>query len=154
MTQSDNSNIQFTQIADDTLTNGHSLRFRALGSSMTPFIRNGDILTATPTNPNQLRIGEIIFYKTKGGNAIAHRILRIKQANNKLTFNTRGDASTGTYETVEQNQVLGKVTTINRNNKVINPCKFHIRIAGLFWAAIQPLGYILIRIRYQIKSAT
>ena len=152
MTHPNNHRIEFAQLANETLQNGHAMRFKALGSSMTPFIRNGDILTVTPTNPKKLRISEIIFYKTKSGNAIAHRILRIKQTINQLTFNTRGDASAGTYETVEQNQVMGKVTTINRNNKIINPCKFHIRMAGLFWAAIQPIGYILIKIRYRIKS--
>ena len=49
----------FLDLSAEILRQGGSFQFRAHGSSMVPFIRDGDLLTVAPAEPTGLEIGDI-----------------------------------------------------------------------------------------------
>ena len=48
------------------LSNGETVSFRPRGSSMTPKIESGQLVTITPVNPEDIGKGDIVLCKVKG----------------------------------------------------------------------------------------
>ena len=67
----------FRGILRDALEKGASMRFAAAGSSMTPFIKDGDVITVAPPPP-ELKPGQIAAaVSPANGLVIVHRIVRV-----------------------------------------------------------------------------
>ncbi|MDI6723987.1 MAG: signal peptidase I [Methanobacterium sp.] len=118
----------------------NKFRFKALGSSMFPLIKNGDLVTIKPVNPYDLSTGDIIFFE-KNDSLILHRI--IKEEKFKGKFITKGDNMPIRDPAVNSNEILGKLTSIERNGKIINldtslNKKFGVFIVEFHWI-INPL---------------
>jgi hypothetical protein len=139
----DNTDL-FSELLEETLNRGHSIRFRAPGDSMYPTIRNGDILTVTPIETASITIGDIILYRHKSG-VTAHRVVRtLKQSeedslrtpqgsqnrssSETLRFFLRGDAAVVFDDPVSADQILGKVTLVERSGRRIDPYSFRAKI--------------------------
>jgi signal peptidase I len=95
------------------------MRFRALGSSMNPWIRHGDILTIRRVDPAAVRRGHVVFYRS-GGSLFAHRVVGKVQGQNELLLVTRRDAVPSPDAPVAASQVLGRVIRIERGGRGIN----------------------------------
>jgi hypothetical protein len=121
----------FLSLARDILAAGHSLRFRARGRSMTPFVHDGDILTIAPAAGQDLRAGDIAFYAAGGGKLVAHRVLRRWQHDGGLVLLTRGDASAGDGERVAAAQVLGRAVSVHRRDREVRLDTFGRRASAL-----------------------
>jgi hypothetical protein len=104
---------------------------------MYPTICNGDILTVTPIETASITIGDIILYRHKSG-VTAHRVVRtLKQSeedslrtpqgsqnrssSETLRFFLRGDAALVFDDPVSADQILGKVSFVEREGRRINP---------------------------------
>ena len=132
----DNTDL-FSELLEETLNCGHSIRFRAPGDSMYPTIRNGDVITVTPIETASITIGDIILYRHKSG-VTAHRVIRITKRDAHHSqhsalrpqtsdlrpqsyFIFRGDAAVVFDDPVSADQILGKVTLVERSGRRINP---------------------------------
>ena len=134
----------FLSLAQDILAAGHSLRFKARGRSMAPFVRDGDILTIAPASGQDLRAGDIAFYAATGGKVVAHRVLRRWRQDGGLVLLTRGDASAGYGERIGSGQVMGKAVTVQRGGREQRLDTFARRAAALatlnlLWLARIPM---------------
>jgi hypothetical protein len=98
----------------DILNRGLSLRLRATGRSMAPFLRGGEIVTIKKVHCASLRIGDLIFFKNRENSLLLHRIVSIQLTGNGLVFQTKGDAVAGIDAPVHENKILGKVCTIEK----------------------------------------
>jgi len=87
---------------------GH-LRITARGSSMMPFIRDGDVVGVTTTESTEVGVGDVICYETPPGKLFFHRVIGLAGDG----FVAKGDALAFT-ELVERAHVLGKVITVER----------------------------------------
>ncbi|MFC1714686.1 S24/S26 family peptidase [Candidatus Poribacteria bacterium] len=96
---------------------GALFRFRAKGSSMHPFIRNGDLVTISPLSDTSLRIGDVVAFIRPGrGNLVIHRVVR--KIGDSLSI--KGDnGSPGDGEIVPRAKILGRVTRVERNGKEV-----------------------------------
>lgn len=103
------------KLMKESLKHG-KLCFKALGSSMLPLIRSGDLVTIVPFNLDELSIGDIVFFE-KEGNFYLHRFLK---RNNKNEIITKGDNLPNFDAPVNSENILGKLTSIKRGNQVIN----------------------------------
>ncbi|MBM4147192.1 MAG: signal peptidase I [Nitrospira sp.] len=99
---------------EEILNSGLSLRIRATGRSMAPFLNGGEILTIKKGPDSSFHIGDLIFFKTRYGSLLLHRIIR-KQYKDMVIFQTKGDAVPGADEPVSENDILGKVCIIEKN---------------------------------------
>lgn len=76
----------FREIAEEVLGSGKSLSFVAGGTSMAPFIKEGDTVTVRPER--RLRIGDIALLRTPEDLLLLHRVVRTT----KTGIITQGDA--------------------------------------------------------------
>jgi hypothetical protein len=67
----------FLDVSTNMLSHGTPIRFRATGISMQPTIANGEMITIVPVEPQEIKRGDIILYRTKTG-VIAHRVIKTR----------------------------------------------------------------------------
>ena len=111
---------RFGRITRELLRQGHGIRFRARGSSMLPFIRDGDILVIRPLGPSGIFAGDVVFFERPGGGLVAHTVLRTAPGNGETMVEVQGDNVGGRAERVASGAVLGRVTGIRRNGRDIS----------------------------------
>ena len=134
----------FPELISDLLTDGHMVKFRAPGESMYPTIRNGDVITVTPLGASSVTNSDIILYQ-HGSGVTAHRAMRIikrseenscsapkgpqdRSSRETLEFYVRGDAAINYDAPVSSEQILGKVVSIERNGRRIDPYNFRVKL--------------------------
>ena len=144
----------FADLSRDILKRGDSVRFKAHGSSMLPLIRDGDLLTIESLDHRGLKRGDVVFYQTAGKKCVVHRVVKITIQNDQRFLVTKGDASPGSVEKIEENLVLGKVVQLHRNEKRINLNR------NLWWFLSRHLPgflhfiYLMVRVQRKIHPST
>ena len=109
------SRRSLVELLEAVLGRGAQFRFCAKGYSMSPFIRDGDILTLS--RPESLPcIGDVVaFFDPKKGRLIVHRVVgRVDGA-----YITKGDNCTVKDGFMPYANLLGRVTKVERQGKVV-----------------------------------
>lgn len=88
----------------------------AEGTSMYPLIKQGNICRFVSSEAMKLKKGEIILYHTLSGSLVAHRLLSTEWMNEQVTYRLKGDTNFGADEPVDQEQLIGKLASINKGN--------------------------------------
>jgi signal peptidase I len=101
------------ELAIEALRSRGRLTIKARGGSMTPFIRDGDIVVVANIEPTHVAVGDVVCYETEPGQLRLHRVV----ARDGDRLRVRGDAITFT-EVVEGAQLLGKVICVQRHGTV------------------------------------
>lgn len=140
----------FFELNRALLEEGKSVRFQAKGWSMHPFIRNGDFITVSPIENSSIKVGDVVFYSTAGNRFIVHRVINKYAKDGSLTMLIKGDACFGPPESVNSQNVLGKVVAIERDGREGKLDTKLYRIVGLLLAATSPFRHW----RYSIGSKT
>ena len=92
-------------------------KFLAKGASMSPFIRNGDIVTIAPLPVKLPRVGEVIaFVHPRSGKLTIHRIIKRRGT----SFFLRGDNSVGIDGRIELGDILGVLVNVERQGRKIS----------------------------------
>lgn len=96
------------------LDKGKPFRFRARGSSMSPFVKDGDVITVSPLSGAPPRLGEVVAYVFAGtGKLAVHRVI----GRSADCYRIWGDNALEKQEPVPGSNVLGRVTQVERNGK-------------------------------------
>ena len=66
--------------------------FIVLSGSMEPSIMTGDMVFVKETDPDSLKVGDVIAYKS-GSAVVTHRIVEVKSENGEPRYVTQGDAN-------------------------------------------------------------
>ena len=104
--------VLVADLASPFLKAGNILRLRARGSSMLPFLRDGDLLEIWPASPVEIQVGDVICYEPSPGTLCLHRVV----TRDGRGFVTRGDALTH-VEVVPAGSVLGRVRAVERRGR-------------------------------------
>ena len=129
--QSSNLSLHsFVKVCTELLRSGHGVKFRAPGDSMYPTICDRDLITVEPKKPSEVCAGDIILYYHENG-VVAHRVIRVQKPQSSVPstqdlFILRGDAAIKDDDPVGSEQILGKVVSIERNGRRIDP--YHLPI--------------------------
>jgi signal peptidase I len=95
------------------LDKGTPFRFQAAGFSMTPFIRNGDVITIAP-GAFRVRFGDVVaFDLPPSGKLVVHRIV----GRSRDGFIIKGDNSPSFDVGVPGSRILGRVARVERRGK-------------------------------------
>jgi phage repressor protein C with HTH and peptisase S24 domain len=106
------SGESLTDILRAVLGQGKPFRFRARGLSMSPFIRDGDVVTIRPLGRTRPRTGDIAAFLYPGTDKVAvHRIVREKSGR----YSLKGDNAPGIDGSLPLDRILGKVTRVERD---------------------------------------
>jgi signal peptidase I len=99
------------------LEKGASFRFQAKGFSMSPFIKDGDLLTITPLLESPPRFGDVVVFVHLGtGKLTIHRIIGKKVG----SYLTKGDNAPERDGFIPKADILGRVTNVERSGKCIS----------------------------------
>jgi hypothetical protein len=129
------------------LEKGAQFKFRAKGFSMSPFIRDGDVLTVSPFLDRSPAFGDVAAFIHPGtGEFVVHRMIGIRDG----AYLIQGDAALESDGRVPKEKVLGRVTQIKRNGQRIflglGPERYLIAFLscrGLLLRAMHPLRKIV-----------
>jgi signal peptidase I len=93
---------------------------RVRGTSMTPAVQPGDVLTIQHTNFQEISIGQIVLF-SRDGRLITHRVVE-KSANPHSPYLvTRGDRVVPNDSPVSPDELLGRVKFIERGGRRFQP---------------------------------
>ena len=136
--------IDLVDLAAEILSQGKKFRFKALGSSMVPFISDGDVLTVVPMDQKSVQVGDIVLFRSVKNSLRAHRVIGIEARDVDVVFETRGDGALDTYEKIREGQILGIVTGRSRNGRWFH---FHHplhRLLVFIWIKLSPPIFALL----------
>jgi signal peptidase len=128
------------ELSKDIFKTGKSIRFRAKGWSMRPFIRDGDFIVVSPVEYSLIKTGDVVFYLTAKNKALVHRVIKKskKDKDDRITMFIKGDATFSTPEKTDTQNVLGKVVAVERNGRKKRLDTKLYQLAGLLLAVISP----------------
>ncbi|GEM_PF-1251380 len=146
--KSDSSTI--LELTEEILRKGSSIRFKATGASMYPFIRDGDIVCAEPIELRNIEYADIVLFRTPAGKMVIHRVIKLKKVNKAIiSIVTKGDSSLAPDGEVYPEAILGRVVSVENRTGVLRLDKKIPRFANLLYASLLPLSkwpYLLISV--------
>jgi signal peptidase I len=93
---------------------GASFRFQAKGFSMTPTIRDGDVITVAPLKDIMPRRGDVVAFRhPERPQLLVHRVLHAKEKK----YYIKGDNSPEGDGWVPAESILGLITNVERRGK-------------------------------------
>jgi hypothetical protein len=114
------------------LTRGRLFRFCARGSSMSPFIRDGDVITIAPLQPRSRAkaggVGQVVaFVNPASQRLVVHRVVGRREAG----FVLQGDNMQGSVvDRAGSSDVIGRVVRIERGRRRV-------------WLGLGPERYVI-----------
>jgi signal peptidase I len=110
----------FLDQARQLLSKSVPIEIKMSGSTMSPVIEDGDLITVEPIHEGLLRPGDIILYNSLRDTAVIHRVVRVEKGDSAdRSVVTRGDAASQNDLAVPFHRVLGKVKLIERAGEQI-----------------------------------
>ena len=119
------------------------LNLPAYGNSMFPYIKQGDLCRFTPCDPALINRGDVILFFSGNGQLIAHRFVQKKIINTKQLFLFKGDTNLGFDQPIEEEKILGKLISIEKQNFKIASNHFSARFWGKLILMVPVLSVIL-----------
>ncbi|MGD8473222.1 MAG: GNAT family N-acetyltransferase [Anaerolineae bacterium] len=143
----------FLDLSAEILRRGGSFQFRAHGSSMVPFIRDGDLLTVAPAEPARLEIGDVVLFRTHRDRLLAHRLVHKSERGGEWTLEMQGDARLSADRPVPGERVLGRVVRVQRDGRTYLPDRALWLLAARLWIRLLPLRRVLARVTGAVTGA-
>ena len=136
----------FLEVSAQLLGGGYGIRFRAEGESMHPTIRHGELVTVAPARPADIEADDIVLSRNRRG-IVAHRVVRIEPLGpGRDAFVLCGDAPAAGEEDVAPQQVVGRLVSVVRRGRSIDPGSRPTRLARKTRLGISRLRDLLKRL--------
>lgn len=134
----------------ELLRDGSILPLSVTGYSMLPLLKPGrDVVWLKACSPDELKPGQILFFRRPDGHFILHRIREI-DADGNLIMN--GDAQTWT-EKIPPSAAVAVVHRITRNGKLLSPDSTGMKLWDAVWYPTKPLRPAIFRCYTNVKRA-
>ena len=105
---------EFLEQARQLLSRSLPVELRMSGSSMSPAVEDGDIITVQPITGDLIKPGDIVLYQSRFDTAVIHRVVRLERASSERCVVTRGDAASHNDPPVPLHRVIGRVSRVER----------------------------------------
>lgn len=126
----------FLTVSKEILEKGKSVRFTASGWSMRPLIQNGDIVTASPIDGCRVGVGDILLCITEKNGVVAHRMIGWRRNRRRKIALIKGDACLGAPDAIPVKNILGRITSVERNGRRKRLDTIGQKVLSLVFAAI------------------
>jgi hypothetical protein len=104
----------------EVLASGGTVKLRAFGNSMLPSLWPGDILTIEGARRIPPVPGDIVLV-LKNQRPFIHRVEGKRESNGRVQWITRGDAIPESDPPVDECELLGRISSIQRHRRVLIP---------------------------------
>lgn len=109
------SGTALAEMLREVLAKGVPFRFKARGFSMSPFIKDGDVLTVSPLTKTPPALGSVVAYlDPHARQLVVHRIIGKKGG----CYRIQGDTALIADRPVPQANILGTVQRVERKGKM------------------------------------
>jgi len=103
-----------------TLAKRASLRLQVKGFSMTPFVRNGDVVTLSPISGDKVGVGRVVaFLRACDRKLVIHRLVGVLQGPEER-YIPKGDNLSGPDDPISRADMLASVEKVERGGKVLS----------------------------------
>ena len=103
------------RLKDFILFGEKKFAFTALGKSMHPFFRSGDVIEITAANFKDLKIGDVILFHIKESNLAVHRVVNKILISNQLKLITKGDFASAIDGAIGEANFIGKAVAVKNS---------------------------------------
>lgn len=110
---------EFSRLSTELLRLGTSIRFQARGGSMAPLVREGDVLFVEALHGRSGRFGEVVMCALPGGRMVVHRVVGRRKRPGGIAWLIKGDVATATEDWLSGDQILGRVTLLEREGRQV-----------------------------------
>lgn len=109
------------------------------GGSMTPFLIGGrdTVFLSRPEGP--VKRGDILLYLRSSGSYVLHRVYRVT----KDGYTMLGDAQSTPEPGIRPDQIIARVTRVQRKGKLLQPGDFWWEFFAKVWLRIRPVRKII-----------
>jgi signal peptidase I len=125
------SSAAFAALSETLLQAGTAVRFRANGASMLPLIQAGDFLLVKPVAPCQIRVGDVVLFITEEGRPLVHRVIKRQKRAQCYSFLLKADQALEEDGLIAQEEVLGRLESVERAGREISMRSLAYRMLGL-----------------------
>ena len=108
-------------VIETALTAGTTVRFRAEGTSMYPTIRDGEAITIAAICADDIVRGDVLLCRHET-RMVAHRVIGVATRGPDRVFELRGDSKASSDVPVNANAVIGRITGVRRNGRLVHLC--------------------------------
>jgi signal peptidase I len=115
----DSANVIGCDLVGEVIRTFGEVRLRVFGSSMTPSILPGDVISIQRTQINEISSGEVILF-SQNGRLFAHRVIARAGNPNELRLIARGDRLRHNDPPVSSSELLGRVISVERGGRIID----------------------------------
>ncbi|MDP2996856.1 MAG: S24/S26 family peptidase [Bryobacterales bacterium] len=136
-------------LAREALCRGTHVRMTVTGTSMRPFIRDGDTVELAALGSKAVAVGDVVLAKRADGIYFLHRVVRVEGDR----FYLAGDALEHEEGPFSGASLVGCVVNVQRAAKLISLQSAHWQLAGILWIKMGPLRPYLLRWAGRIKRA-
>ncbi|PJN91806.1 signal peptidase I [Bacillus sp. mrc49] len=115
-----------------TIKKEGSIHLPAQGSSMYPFIKNGEICSFNECDPIHLKKGDIVLFYTSSNRLIAHRYYKELKDGQRRQYLFKGDTNICFDEAIYREQMVGKLVYVQKR-------KYKLLVSGFLartWAGL------------------
>ena len=107
--------IETAGLMTDILNQGATLKIKATGQSMHPFVEDGDIVVLVKRPVSSLKTGDLVLARTVAGAAVLHRVVqKYRGRTGRFVFKTQGDALMVIDDPVAEENIMGKAVAIEK----------------------------------------
>ncbi len=141
------------QLFIDLLREGYIIRSWAVGESMSPCIKKGDLLMVKPIALWEAGIGEIVAYRKEESHSVltTHRVVARGKDRGQRYLITQGDRNLYRDFPLSPQDVLGKVVSIERKGQLISLETPFYRLRGYLIARLSLGLWILGVLKRKIR---
>jgi len=86
---------------------------------MRPLIRDGDMVSVQQVGLGDIRRGDVLLYKSAYSQLLVHRVIKIQRCSDQNCYLMQGDALLQPDGWIPPDQILGQVTSIDRNGRIV-----------------------------------
>ena len=136
------------ELAAEVVRSFGTLRLRVTGCSMLPSVWPGDVLLAHREDIAKISRGDIVLF-SREGQLVAHRVVSTIGGPENPSLITRGDAQLAPDSPVAAGELLGRVVSILRAGKWIEPSRkmsFPARLMAKLVSRSGRLAWALVRL--------
>lgn len=124
----------------ELLDQGKRVPVRYTGTSMTPFLREGDWMEVKKPTLENVRIGSVVLFE-RGGELTVHRVCLLRRRNGALWARTRGDAEIDLDSPFPFEEILGVVASPSeKKGKAYFKARLLLFLSALHYVKIRLQG--------------
>lgn len=112
---------------------GKDVRINVVGSSMQPFLYNGDQVVLSEITLVDIKLGDVVLGKYRGS-FVLHRV--IKKETKSIIM--AGDNNLVQLEEIDETNIIAVAKVLVRGDKEINLRASTLKFSGLVWYLLRP----------------